>query len=272
MGQKWYDKLVGSYRGYNPSVNPAISNEFAGAAFRFGHSLIRPSFNRLDEDFQSLPIGNLSLFDAIESSVSSFVSSKGTDSILRGFYASNSRRRDEFMDTILTTRLFESATSSSGYLPTPGGLDLAALNIQRGRDHGLPPYLVVRDFCEKKKTTSRHLLRIVILPDEFWKYTVPWKRWISTWVLCTTLACIVAETFVNLRDGDRFYFENPTVFTPEQLNEILTAVSLSRVICDNADSIYRVRQNAFLSTESIDTCDNLPPTMDFRIMSGYCYV
>eukprot|EP00731_Ephydatia_muelleri_P008910 Em0004g1248a len=282
MGQDWYDKLIGSYRGYNPSVNPAISNEFAGAAFRFGHSLIRPSFDRLDEDFQSLPMGNLNLFDAIESSVSSFVSSKGTDSILRGLYASNSRRRDEFMDTVLTTRLFESATSSSGYAPTPGGLDLAALNIQRGRDHGLPPYLVVKDFCQKKynissliknSNTTRRILEIYGTMETVDLYVGALaEQSLPGSVLGATLACIVAETFVNLRDGDRFYFENPTVFTPEQLNEILTKVSLSRVICDNADSIYRVRQNAFLSTESIDSCDNLPPTMDFSIMSGYCYV
>ena len=282
MGQDWYDKLIGSYHGYNPSVNPAISNEFAGAAFRFGHSLIRPSFDRLDEDFQPLPIGNLSLFDAIESSVSSFVSSKGTDSILRGLYASNSRRRDEFMDTVLTTRLFESATSSSGYAPTPGGLDLAALNIQRGRDHGLPPYLVVKNICQTKynissrikdRNTTRRILEIYSTMETVDLYVGALaEQSLPGSVLGATLACIVTETFVNLRDGDRFYFENSTVFTPEQLNEILTKVSLSRVIYDNADSIYRVRQNAFLSTESIDTCDDLPPTMDFSIMSGYCYV
>ena len=282
MGQDWYDKLIGSYHGYNPSVNPAISNEFAGAAFRFGHSLIRPSFDRLDEDFQPLPMGNLSLFDAIESSVSSFVSSKGTDSILRGLYASNSRRRDEFMDTVLTTRLFESATSSSGYAPTPGGLDLAALNIQRGRDHGLPPYLVVKNICQTKynissrikdRNTTRRILEIYSTMETVDLYVGALaEQSLPGSVIGATLSCIVTETFVNLRDGDRFYFENPTVFTPEQLNEILTKVSLSRVICDNADSIYRVRQNAFLSTESIDTCDDLPPTMDFSITSGYCYV
>ena len=279
MGQKWYDKLIGSYRGYNSSINPTISNEFAGAAFRFGHSLIRPSFDRLDVDFQTT--GNLSLLDAIESSVNSFVSSDGTDSILRGLLASNSRRRDEFMDTVLTTRLFESATSSSGYAPTPGGLDLAALNIQRGRDHGIPPYHVVRDFCKNKynisspinnSNTSRRILELYGTMETVDLYVGALaEQSLPGSVLGATLACIIAETFVNLRDGDRFYFENPKVFTPAQLKEILTKVSLPKVICDNADNMYSILPNAFLSTQSFDTCDMLP-SMDIGVMSGHCYI
>lgn len=42
----------GYYKDYNPSCNPSIFTEFAAAAFRIGHSLLRPHIPRLDENYQ----------------------------------------------------------------------------------------------------------------------------------------------------------------------------------------------------------------------------
>lgn len=80
----------------------------------------------------------------------------------------------------------------------------------------------------------------------------------------TTLSCVIGEQFKRLRDGDRcgtlheeftinshlgdfiaiyirFYYENPGIFTPNQLVEIRKS-SLARVICDNADHMELISQ------------------------------
>ena len=63
LGRTTFDELIGNYTAYNPEVDPTIPNAFATAAYRFGHSLIRPDFDRLDENYRPLPIGPLSLVE-----------------------------------------------------------------------------------------------------------------------------------------------------------------------------------------------------------------
>lgn len=49
---------MGPYEGYDPTVNPTVSNVFSTAAFRFGHAAVHPLVRRLDSSFQehaSLP-------------------------------------------------------------------------------------------------------------------------------------------------------------------------------------------------------------------------
>lgn len=62
------------------------------------------------------------------------------DRLVLGMCNQPSQKRDEFITPELTNHLFQ--TSRFGF-----GMDLGAINIQRGRDHGLPPYVEWREPC-----------------------------------------------------------------------------------------------------------------------------
>ena len=261
LGENNLRSLLGRYTGYDDSIDGGLPNSFGAAAYRIGHSQIQEEFTRIDVNGRLLP--SLPLVNAFFNP-QAFFDNGGTDTFLHGLLSQKSRKIDEFVTSVLTNRLFER--------PGEAGMDLASLNIQRGRDHGLPSYRMFRNFCTRKyglrgqiedPTTLQRLRELYNSEDD-----------IDLWVgglaetpllggrIGPTFACIFAITFKGLREGDRFYYENPGVFTPEQLNEIKKA-SLSRVICGNGDDIREVQPNAFSTVQAKRRCALLP-SIDLR--------
>ena len=72
----------------------------------------------------------------------SYLLEGGMDPLLRGLFAKQAKLKTpkQIMNSELTERLFHIVRSVSQ--------DLAALNIQRGRDHGLPGYTDYRRYCQ----------------------------------------------------------------------------------------------------------------------------
>ncbi|CAH0746151.1 unnamed protein product [Diatraea saccharalis] len=272
LGQEGF-KQLGTYSGYKSDINPSISNVFATAALRFGHSMINPILHRYDENFETIPQGHLMLRDAFFSPWR-LVDEGGVDPLIRGMFTTPAKLKTptQNLNSELTEKLFYSSHAVA--------LDLAAINIQRGRDHGIPPYTKFRQFCNMSEVESFEDLANEI-PDKTVRGKL--KRLygsvhnIDVWVggiletqvdggkVGPLFKCLLLEQFQRLRDGDRFWYENPTMFKQEQLNEI-KKTNLARILCDNGDSIDTIGENVFLLPENQDgliSCDDLP-SIDFR--------
>ncbi|XP_066966449.1 peroxidase-like [Macrobrachium rosenbergii] len=242
----------GYYRGYKSDVNPSATNAFATAAFRFGHSLVQHTLMRCDKTGRRVPF-TIKLHQELmnPSNIHNFGS---VDRLLLGLVFEMAQGRDVYITNELTRHLFQ----------TPGhhyGMDLAALNIQRGRDHGLPSYNIWREQCGLHRFTNWGELLQVMDDDTVGRLAAVYKhvddidlfpgglaeKPVIRGLVGPTFACILGQQFLNLRRGDRFWFENGgfvSALSPEQLRE-LRKVTLARVLCDNLDDIDEIQPFVF---------------------------
>ncbi|XP_041968484.1 peroxidase-like [Aricia agestis] len=237
-------------RDYNEDVNPGVINGFGAGAFRFLHTIIPDSIMTCPASYQSAYMYKLSdhYFNPylLESSAESF------NDILRGIVTQRAGEADSHCTGEITNMLFKSHNK--------WGLDLIAMDIQRGRDHGIGSYNDFRETCGLRRAKSFQDLAGEIPQDRINLLTKYYEHVddidlfvggslesdIQGSILGQTFQCIVAEQFYRTRIGDRFFYDNsemPHSFTPEQLKEIKKA-SMARLICDNSDVRY-VQRRAF---------------------------
>ena len=198
------------YTEYEPYTNPAIINEFAGAAFRFGHSLVNSVFAEI------LDNGKPSGYRLRENFFSPFGLYQGQlDAVLRGLVSQASQNRDPFVSSDMKNHLYRPKDS-------PYGLDLPAFNIQRGRDHGIAGYTKYLKFCFDEQvhdwtqldqympTSQRMRLQkfyksvddIDLFSAGLAEYPLPGAA------VGPTFTCIIGIQMYNLKYGDRFWFEH----------------------------------------------------------------
>uniref|UniRef100_A0A183BVU6 peroxidase n=1 Tax=Globodera pallida TaxID=36090 RepID=A0A183BVU6_GLOPA len=239
-----FDRLIGPYNGYDSNVDPSVANEFTTAAYRFGHGMILEQYSRLAEN-GPISAGPFPFGEGVFKS-QKLLFEGGIDPVLRGLW-STAVKRPHRMTPAITERLFSTT-------------DLGSLNIMRGRDHGIPSYNKLRRFCGLNSVSSfdglsDHItdpsVRSILSsnyasPDDIDLYVGGMvEDPVVGGLVGPTIACIIGDQFKRSRDGDRFYFENPGVFTDAQVAE-LKKTSLSRVLCDNGDRITEVPSQAFL--------------------------
>ena len=261
-GEKWFDFYIGKFKYYSSYISPTVSNVFATAPFRFGHSQIRRQFSRFDKMYKPFDLGSLDLEDGFFNP-GEYYRSGYTDPILRGLLIDEAGEVDEFISEGVASFLITAPTSVTA-------TDLAAINIQRGRDHALPSYrqwewLCIRKFgirpsFERSSTVAKFK---ELYGDYGFRYGMDlWlaglaEKHLDGSSIGPTFACLLAETFKAIRDGDRFWWERPGVFTLSQRNT-LSKVTLSQVICESSEGIERVQPNAFKLHQGHTRCSLLP--------------
>ena len=223
---------LGEYQGYRPDLNAGIATEFSTAAYRVGHTLLSPQLQRLRKSTKPTAGGPLALRDAFFSP-QTFVLSGGPDTLLRGLAAQMAQQVDAFVISDVRNFLFG---------PPGSGFDLASLNIQRGRDHGLGGHNHVRGaYGLAPRTSFDQVSSDPVVQDRLAQAYASVDD-IDLWVACIaedhvyeamvgeTLYTIARDQFLRLRDGDRFYYENDL---PPRLLEFVQSETLADIIRRN---------------------------------------
>jgi len=238
---------IPAYQGYDPDVDPGITTEFSTTAFRFGHSMVGPLMPRLDENGETSADGDLDLKDAFFAP-DRITDEGGIDPILRGIADMVTEELDAQIVDGLRNFLFGP--------PGAGGLDLATLNIQRGRDHGLPSYNEYRAALvgEAAETFADITSDPVVQAQLEAAYGTVDK--VDLWVgglaedhlegaiVGPVFHAIIADQFVRIRDGDSLWHENGR-FTDSELAEV-RSTSLADVI-ERTTGVEHLQDGALLA-------------------------
>ena len=231
---------IAPYRGYRANVDAGISEEFAGAAYRLGHSIVSANLAKTDE--QGNVIGTaVTLKDAFFQDTSAFVADSGADGLLRHLSSDASNALDVHLVDDLRNFLFGPSA----------GLDLAAMNIQRGRDLGLgtlnetrtalglTPYTSFSQITSDATTAAALEAAYGDVNNvELWIGGLA-EDHVAGAMVGQTFDVIIAKQFQSLRDGDRLWYQNQG-FDPATMRQI-ESTTLSSLILANTDTRHLQR-------------------------------
>jgi hypothetical protein len=230
-------KALRKYKGYKSKVNPTVVQEFSAVAYRIGHTMVS----------NQLHIGprcsgkSLPLKDAFFNPT--YVREHGVDGLLLGASKQLMQRVDnEIVDALRNFLFGPPSRQSVG--------DLATLNIQRARDHGICDYNSLRVAYGLPRVKSyAEISRNPQVQERLQQAYGPAHRGIDridpwTGGLCEDHVSgsqlgplfhrILVDQFTRIRDGDRFWWELDPGLS-QQLKAKIRKSRLSDVIRHNVN-------------------------------------
>jgi hypothetical protein len=232
------------YQGHDPEVDPGIANAFSTACYRVGHTMLSATLQRLDGDLQEIPAGHISLAGSFFNPAE--IVAHGIEPLLRGLAHQRAQRVD--------TRIVDPVRNFLFGPPGSGGFDLGSLNIQRGRDHGLPGYNQLRvDYglaprANVFQVTSDAALAAAL--DAVYGDVDEVDAWVGALaedhlpgaMVGELVAAVLADQFERLRDGDPFWYQSSMSPTMVRFVERQT---LARIIRRNTTVGREIPEDVF---------------------------
>jgi peroxidase len=232
-----------TYGGYNEAVDPRISVAFSAAAFRLGHTYLPSALMRLNK--RGITIGDLALGKSIFAP--NMITGVGIEPYLRGLAAQQPQEVDAYIITDIRSFVIQGTN----------GFDLVALDIQRGRDMGLPSYNQTRidyglapkaSFAEMTSdmTVQTLLSQAYTSPDDLDVFIGGLvEDHVNGGQVGELFWTIIKEQFQRSRDGDRFWYES-----------YLDATTLATVQAQTLGAI--IKRNCFIGSEMQDEVFHIP--------------
>lgn len=213
---------IGPFGGYDPLINPAVSNEFSLAAFKLENTLMSEQILRLDNNGKEIPQGHLkmkeSLFHPLE-----LVTGGGIEPLLKGMAAQAQQEFDAKMVNDIRNATFENKS---------GGLDMAAITIMAGRDRGLGSLNSIRRTLGMAPYKTFEQINVHGDVVDLLKKVYSNIEEVDAWVgivsenrmpdrlFGETTFKIITDQFKRVRDGDRYYYELDPGLSREEVNRI----------------------------------------------------
>ncbi|MBL7814768.1 MAG: HYR domain-containing protein [Saprospiraceae bacterium] len=233
---QWISSLgvqLKSYAGYNPSVRPDIMNTFSTAAYRW-HTMVENDIIFRDNDCHGfgpveLPLSNVFFNIGI-------VRKYDIGVLLKGLSVHQQYETDLKVNNGLRNSLFGSGS----------GLDLVSINLQRGRDHGLPNYNAIRQYYtgspaytfyditgESSNSSKMQSLYGNVNNVDLWAGLFG-EPHLAGKSVGKTLDAIIRAQFEKLRDGDYYFYMNDPELAADRSR--IQTTTLADIIARNTNA------------------------------------